>query len=115
MGEDENWRLGGKQGRDPHCCVYIWRKSANTIWVELLHVFLDVDELCSKKVFDILGRQFGNNLLVEHICRQVGSLKRQVRRHLGRWELKNCTPLWREAHFEVKSVKAHHARTTFGS
>ena len=28
--------------------------------------------------------------------------------------LKKCTPLWREAHFEVKMYKAHHARTTFG-
>ena len=26
----------------------------------------------------------------------------------------NCTPLWREAHFEVKMYKAHHVRTTFG-
>ena len=26
-----------------------------------------------------------------------------------------CTPLWREAHFEVKMYKTHHARTTFGS
>ena len=28
---------------------------------------------------------------------------------------KKCTPLWREAHFEVKMYKAHHSRTTFGS
>ena len=28
---------------------------------------------------------------------------------------KKCTPLWREAHLEVKMYKAHHARTTFGS
>ena len=28
---------------------------------------------------------------------------------------KKCTPLWREAHFEVKMHKAHHARTTFGN
>ena len=27
---------------------------------------------------------------------------------------KKRPPLWREAHFEVKSVKTHHARTTFG-
>ena len=27
---------------------------------------------------------------------------------------KNCTPLWREAHFEVKMYKAHHVQTTFG-
>ena len=26
-----------------------------------------------------------------------------------------CTPLWREAHFEVKMDKTHHGRTTFGS
>ena len=29
--------------------------------------------------------------------------------------MKNCTPLWREAHFEVKMYKTHHGRTTFGS
>ena len=29
--------------------------------------------------------------------------------------MKNCTPLWREAHFEVKMYKTHQLRTTFGS
>ena len=28
---------------------------------------------------------------------------------------KKCTPLWREAHFEVKMYKANQVRTTFGS
>ena len=28
---------------------------------------------------------------------------------------KKCTPLWREAHFEVKMYKTHQARTTFGN
>ena len=28
---------------------------------------------------------------------------------------KKCTPLWHEAHFEVKIYKTHHVRTTFGS
>ena len=27
---------------------------------------------------------------------------------------KKCTPMWREAHFQVKMYKAHHVRTTFG-
>ena len=44
--------------------------------------------------------------------RQVGSLKRRVRSHLARWEIKNCTPLWREAHFEVKMYKTPQLRTT---
>ena len=47
--------------------------------------------------------------------RKVGSLKRRVRSQLARWEMKNCTPLWREAHFEVNMYKTHHSRTTFGS
>ena len=47
--------------------------------------------------------------------RKVGSLKRRVRTQLARWEMKKCTPLWREAHFQVKMYKTHHSRTTFGS
>ena len=47
--------------------------------------------------------------------RKVGSLKRRVRSQLARWEMKNCTPLWCEAHLEVKMYKTHHGRTTFGS
>ena len=47
--------------------------------------------------------------------RKVGSLKRRVRSHLARGEMKSCTPLWREAHLEVKMYKTHHCRTTFGS
>ena len=27
---------------------------------------------------------------------------------------KKCTPLWREAHFEVEMLKTPHVRTTFG-
>ena len=47
--------------------------------------------------------------------RKVGSLKRRVRSQLARWEMKICTPLWREAHFGVKMYKTHHSRATFGS
>ena len=32
-----------------------------------------------------------------------------------RKSMKKCTPLWREAHFEVKMYKAHQVRTTFGN
>ena len=45
--------------------------------------------------------------------RKVGSLKRRVRSQLARWEMKNCTPLWREAHFEVKMYKTHHGSDHF--
>ena len=52
---------------------------------------------------------------VAPVGRKVGSLKRRVRSQLARWEMKICTPLWREAHFEVKMYKTHQVRTTFGS
>ena len=47
--------------------------------------------------------------------RKVGSLKRRVRSHLTRWEMKSCTPLWDEARFQVKMYKANQVRTTFGN
>ena len=47
--------------------------------------------------------------------RKVGLPKRRVRSHVVRWEMKSCTPLWREAHVQVKTYKAHQRRTTFGS
>ena len=47
--------------------------------------------------------------------RKVGSLKRRVRSQLARGEMKNCTPLWRKAHFQFKMYKTHQLRTTFGS
>ena len=46
---------------------------------------------------------------------KVGSLKRRVRSQLARWEMKKCTPLWREAHFQIKMYKTPQRRTTFGS
>ena len=49
------------------------------------------------------------------VSRKVGSLKRRVRSHVVRGEMKNCTPLWREAHFEVKMLKNWHSQTTFWS
>ena len=69
---------------------------------------------------------------VSRVSRKVGLLKRRVRSHVVRGEIKNCTPLWRKAHFEVKMLKTPHgwsilccsdvakmhaavARSTFGS
>ena len=45
--------------------------------------------------------------------RQAGSLKRRVRSHVVKGEMNNCTPLWREAHCQVKMNKTQHLRTTF--
>ena len=47
------------------------------------------------------------------VSRKVGSLKRRVRSHVVRGEIKNRTPLWREAHFEVKMLKTDILRPLF--
>ena len=49
------------------------------------------------------------------VSRKVGLLKRRVRRSELRGEIKNCTPLWRKAHFEVKMLKNWRSRSTFWS
>ena len=60
-------------------------------------------------------------------CRK--SARRCGAKHISKWKCtkhymfapllevqmsKKCTPLWREAHFQVKMYKTHHCRTTFG-
>ena len=47
--------------------------------------------------------------------RKVASLKRRVRRYLFSRQVKNGTPLWREAHFQVKMHKTPQSRTNFWS
>ena len=52
------------------------------------------------------------------VCRvsqKVGSLKRRVRSHVVRGDIKNCPPLWREAHFQVKMYKTCQVRSNFWS
>ena len=52
------------------------------------------------------------------VCRvspKVGLLKRRVRRYVLRGGIKNCTPLWRKAHSQVKMYKTPQVRTTVGS
>ena len=49
------------------------------------------------------------------VSRKVGLLKRRVRSHVVRGEIKNCMPLWRKAHFEVKMYKTPQVRSTFWS
>ena len=49
------------------------------------------------------------------VSRKVGLLKRRVRRSELRGEIKNCTPLWPKAHFEVKMLKNWRSRSTFWS
>ena len=72
------------------------------------------------------GRKVAQHCVFPMICGSGGSksrlakaagaaLKRRVRSHLARWEMKKCTPLWRKAHLQVKKLKTLHVRSTCGS
>ena len=45
--------------------------------------------------------------------RKEGSLKRRVWSQLARWEMETCTPLCREAYFQLKMYNTPRARSTF--
>ena len=66
------------------------------------------------------GRKVAKHCVFSWFCGSGGLKSRLAKaagagRHLGRWEMKSCTPLWRKAHLEVKCVKNWGVRTTFGS
>ena len=43
------------------------------------------------------------------------NVQNNSRTTFGSWDVEKCTPLWREAHLQVKKLKALHVRSTFGS
>ena len=51
----------------------------------------------------------------KHISKSKGTKHLSVGPLLEVEMSKKCTPLWCEAHFEVKMYKTHHVRTTFGT
>ena len=59
------------------------------------------------------------NTVFPMICGSGGSKSRLAKaagaEPAGQTRDENCTPLWREAHFQVKMYKTHHGRSTFGS
>ena len=77
-------------------------------WEDQRRKKMQVREKVGKSQFTVFFQWF-----VALEGRRVGLLKRRVRSHLARWEMKSCTPLWREARFEVKKVKAPHVGALF--
>ena len=72
---------------------------------------------CSDHFWKLRCRKSARRCGAKHICKSKYS---KCTKHLSIGPLlevtmsKKCTPLWREAHFQVKMYKAHHVRTTFG-
>ena len=65
------------------------------------------------------GRKVAKHCVFPMIC-GFGGLKSRLAKAAGaepagQMRDEKCTPLWREAHFQVKMYKTHQGRTTFGS
>ena len=99
----------------------------STFWswdVEKLHAAVARSTFSSENVQNMSGPDHFLKLRCRKIARRCGEkdiLKWKCTKHcmfgpLFEVEmLKNCTPLWREAHFQVKMYKTLHSRTTFWS
>ena len=59
-------------------------------------------------------RKSGRRCGAKHISKSKCTKHHMFGAHLEEMSRK-CTPLWREAHFQVKIYKTPHVRTTFGS
>ena len=72
------------------------------------------EDQCARK-----GRKVAKHHVFQMICGSGGSKSRLAKaagaETAGQMRDEKFTPLWREAHFEVKMYKAHQLRTTFGS
>ena len=102
-------------GAEAHCEVKIYKthqvRTTFGSWdVEKVHAVVVRSTFRSQK--DHFGklrcRKSARRCGAKHISKSKGPL----------WEVemsKKCTPLWCEAHFEVKIYKTHQVRTTFGS
>ena len=91
---------------------------------EKLHAVVARSTFRSEKVQNTSASDHFWKLRCRKIARRCGAKhisKSKCIKHLSVGPLlevemsKKCTPLWREAHFQVKMYKTHQCRTTFGS
>ena len=91
---------------------------------EKLHAVVARSTFPSEKVQNTRGSDHLLRLRCRKSARRCGAkhiLKSKCTKHTTFGPLlevemsKKCTPLWREAHFEVKMYKTDQVRTTFGS
>ena len=70
---------------------------------------------CSDHFWKLRCRKSAHRCGAKHISKSKCTKHLSVGPLLEVAMSKKCTPLWREAHFQVKMYKTDHGRTTFGS
>ena len=89
-------------------CTPLWREAHFEVKMYKTHQFRTTFGSCNvEKVHTVVARSTFRSRNVQNTPGSEHFLEVEM--------LKKCTPLWREAHFEVKMYKTHQFRTTFGS
>ena len=100
-GADHFWKLMSKK------CTPLWREAHFQVKMYKTHSVSD-------HFWKLRCRKSARRCGAKHISKWKCT-KHTILGALLEVEMsKKCTPLWREAHFEVKSVKNWRSRTTFG-
>ena len=115
------WGSGGSKSR---LAKAAGAEPAGQMKDEKLHAVVARSTFRSEKVRNTSASDHFWKLRCRKIARRCGAKhisKSKCTKHLSFGPLlevemsKKCTPLWREAHFQVKMYKTHHSRTIFGS
>ena len=115
------WGSGGSKSR---LAKAAGAEPAGQMRDEKLHAVVARSTFGSQKVKNTRGSDHFWKLRCRKSARRCGAKhisKSKCTKHTSSGPLlevamsKKCTPLWREAHFEVKMHKTHQLRTTFGS
>ena len=69
---------------------------------------------CSEHFWKLRYRKCARRCGAKHISKSKCTKHTRFGPLLEAQMSKTCTPLWREAHFQVKMYKTHHVRTIFG-
>ena len=115
------WGSGGSKSR---LAKAAGAEPAGQMRDEKLHAVVARSTLQSQNVQNTSASDHFWKLRCQKSARRCGAKhisKSKCTKHLSSGPLlevemsKKCTPLWREAHFEVKMLKTPGVRTTFGS
>ena len=109
------WGSGGSKSR---LAKAAGAEPAGQMRDEKLHAVVARSTFGSQNVQNTRGSDHFWKLRCRKSARRCGAKhisKSKCTKHTAVEMSKKCTPLWREAHFQVKMYKTHHCRTTFGS
>ena len=107
--------IWGSEGSKGRLAKAAGAEPAGQMRDEKLHAVVVQSTWCSEHFWKLRCRKSVRRCGAKHISKSKCTMHLSVGPLLEVEMSKKCTPLWREAHFEVKMYKTPGARSTFGS